>query len=120
MNQHFRKARLMLDDLRGSIDGPLSETNNSPVAHEIHDHLDNAENALGEAESWHNQEQGTAASTKFGEAIQHITVAAKTFDKFGVSTPPIADRILGGNEAENLHQDYLEDINEGRKNGSKY
>jgi predicted GNAT family acetyltransferase len=120
MKQHFVKARLMLDELRNSIDGPLSQTNDVPTAHEIHDHLDNAENSLNEAESWHTQNQGTAASTKFGEAVQSMTHAAKTFDKFGVSAPSIADRILGGNAAENLHQDYLEDINEGRKNGSKY
>jgi hypothetical protein len=94
----------------------------------INGHLGSALKALSSATKVHNTPGGqTAAMLELSDVGHHVNQAAKAFDirdEMGQRVDyPLSTQILqaqmGEQQKEFVHN-YANDINEGRKNGSKY
>ena len=94
----------------------------------ISGHLSNAFKALSSAQTAHNTPGGqTAAMLELSDVGHHINQAAKAFDirdEMGQRVDyPLSTQILQaqmGEQQQEFVHNYANDINEGRKNGSKY
>jgi len=94
----------------------------------ISGHLGNALKALTSAQTAHKTFGGqTAAMLELSDVGHHINQAAKAFDirdEMGQRVDyPLSTQILQaqmGEQQKEFVDNYANDINEGRKNGSKY